>query len=47
MSGFGLWFIIAGGVMGVLGIFLRLRGDNAGYEWMALGVLCLLVGFLA
>ncbi|WP_146172155.1 hypothetical protein [Melghirimyces profundicolus] len=40
-------FTLAGAIMALSGVFFALRGKSAGMEWMILGALSLLVGWLA
>lgn len=47
MEEFALLFIVAGILMEVLGILYAFRGKSLGLELIVLGILSLLVGFLA
>ncbi|PTX59638.1 hypothetical protein C8P63_11173 [Melghirimyces profundicolus] len=47
MEAFSGVFTLAGAIMALSGVFFALRGKSAGMEWMILGALSLLVGWLA
>jgi hypothetical protein len=47
MASLGVFFLMAGVVLELIGIFLASRGKGTSLELMILGLLSILVGFLA